>query len=230
MDLDKKAELIYTLLTVKNLHPVEDQLLILQKVQHLIIENSRGLLSSAKLNSGAKAELFACQSMKDLTWNADENNGVDAVDRLGQGVELKTFAYSKGVQCNAHLVFPKRAKAQTDTEYRAVVWKHFSQSPKYVGGVRIVAMTKSKSLVHHWYILPRVMLPRIVDSHLENYPNAGEYNLGGRVCPKCHLIHRMLQVQNAAFAGVVMTSKTDKLCRPLPISQLADGIVLPKIQ
>ena len=210
-------------------YTVEEQLLILQKVQHLVIENSRGLVSSAKLNSGAKAELFACQAMKDLVWNGGENNGVDAVNRLGQGVELKTFAYVKKAQCNAHLTFPKRDKNHTQTQFRMAIWKHFSQSPKYAGGVRIVAMTHSKSIVHHWYVIPHVMLAKIVDAHLENFPDANEYNIGGKVCSKCHLVHRMLQVQNAALAGVVMTSKTDRICRPLKASQIAEGSVLPEI-
>jgi len=208
---------------------IENQLLILQKVQHEVVERSEGSVSSAKLNSGAKPELFACMAMQDLTWNGGDNNGTDAVNAAQQGVELKTFAYVLSKPGNAHITFPPRPKDLSNDEYRAQVRRHFETSPKYAGGLRIVAMTKSKSVTHHWYILPQNMLSKIADAHLLKYPDAKEFNPNGVPCSKCKLIHRMLQMQLAAERGDVMISSPDKICRPLPPGQLAENASLPEI-
>jgi len=179
----------------------EEKLLILQKVAHLTIESSNGEICAAKVNGGACSELYACMQIKDLKWNSGENNGADAYDEQGRGVELKTFHYRRTKNCNAHLTFPDRRSNESDDEYRARVIEHFRTSPKYEGGLRIVAMDKNKSRVHHWYNLPREILPYLAENFLLKHPKGKEINITGKPCKKCHLIHRMAQMQAAAKEG-----------------------------
>lgn len=207
----------------------ENKLLALQKVQHVIVEQSEGSISGAKVNSGAKAELFACMEMQDLTWNAGENNGADAIDAEGRGVELKTFMYRQTKHCNAHITFPKRPRKMSDEDYREFVVEHFRTSPKYEGGLRMVAMTHNKSKTHHWYIIPRAMLPVIAEDHLKRFPKAEEYNPGGVPCGKCKLVHRMIQIQEKAKQGALLEGRPDKVCRALDTSQVAKDSTLPEI-
>ena len=208
---------------------MSEQLLVLQKLQHLVIKQSQGQVCSAKLNGGASSELYACMAMTDLTWNGAENNGADAYDKQGRGVELKTFAYRKKKCCNAHITFPARAKDEDDQTFRERVVQHFRESKKYVGGLRMVAMSKSKSVVHHWYVLPREILPRLAETFLLKHPKDKELIVNGTPCNKCGLVHRMAQMQRAASQGQAQLLVQGRACVAIPKSQYAVGVTVPNI-
>lgn len=182
--MQEKAEKIYQQIKKECINE-EDQLELLATILKKVCKTT----DISKIHASGLPEMIACKKIG-LKWNGSSVHGVDATDKNGKGVEIKTY---KRVQ-NANTInicypFPTRIKGVSDESHRKTVVKYFLESEKFAGGHYWVSFDQSKSEIYHWNYVDTKTIANLVDAYLKRNPTSKSINFGGSLCKNCRRRH-----------------------------------------
>lgn len=184
--MQEKAEKIYQLIA-RECKTEEDQLELCSILLKKICKDT----DISKIHASGLPEMLACKAIG-LKWNGKNIHGADATDKVGRGVEIKTY---KRVQnkntININYTYPPREKGASDETNRRNIVKYFLESEKFTGGHYWVCFDQSKSEIYHWNYIDRKTVAQLVNEHLQRNPTSKSINFGGALCHDCRRNHKI---------------------------------------
>ena len=145
---DRKEKVALWLLQIlKDEYEAEDDQL---EVVNLLMSKVSVKTDISKLHASGFSEMLAAKRIG-LTWNRGDMQGMDAKDKDGRGVELKSYKRTQSRSTfSINYLFPARKEKETDEDFRVRAVNYFMESKKFEGGHYWVAFNQEKTEIYRW--------------------------------------------------------------------------------
>lgn len=165
----------------------DDQL----EVVNLLMSKVSVKTDISKLHASGLAEMQSCAKIG-LIWNRGDMQGMDAKDKEGRGVEIKTYKrVQNGNSFSINYLFPPRKEKESDEAFRLRAVEYFTVSKKFEGGHYWVAFNQEKTEIYRWNFVQRKAIASLVSDYLKRNPTSKSINFGGRICATCKRCHKV---------------------------------------
>lgn len=145
----------------------------------------------SKLHSCGFAEMLSAKAIG-LIWNRGDMQGVDATDKDGKGVEVKSYKRTQNRHTfSINYLFPARKPQETDEAFRVRTVNYFMESKKFEGGHYWVAFNQAKTEIYRWNFVETTTVAVLVNEYLRRNPASKSINFGGAICEKCKRCHKV---------------------------------------
>lgn len=163
----------------------EDKIILCNMLMARVISST----SITKVQAHGVPELIACQYIG-LKWNGKTVHGVDAVDKNGKSVEIKTYKRVKSApKINIMYSFPKALKNESDDARRRRIVDDLLVNKKYEGGHYWVGFDQLKQTVKWYNFVDAMTVAKLIDEYLKENPKSQAKNFGGTLCKHCKRCH-----------------------------------------
>ena len=174
----------------------EDRILLCNMILTRVIDET----NITKVQAAGVPELIACKAIG-LKWNGKTVHGVDAVDKDGLNVELKT--YKRVMNGNRISIMytlpPRKGRSEDDETYRTRVVNHFLTSPMYRGGHYWIGFDQAKETVLHWSYVDTITVATLINEYLVRNPKSTAKNFGGAICSQCKRCHQVDRIATTVY-------------------------------
>jgi hypothetical protein len=163
----------------------EDRILLCNMILTRVIKD----VNITKVQASGVPELIACKQLG-FSWNGKTVHGVDAVDKEGRNIELKTYRrVTNSNRVSIMYSFPPREPKEASEDYRKRMIKHYRTNTLFSGGHYWVSFDQKKENVLGYYFVESETVAKEIGEYLERNPTSKSKNFGGVICSDCHRCH-----------------------------------------
>jgi hypothetical protein len=196
---ERKEKIALRLLKIlRDEYDAEDDQL---EVVNLLMSKVSVKTDISKLHASGLAEMQSCTKIG-LVWNRGDMQGMDAKDKKGRGVEVKTYKRSANRNTfSINYLFPARKEKESDEAFRIRAVTYFRESEKFEGGHYWVAFNQTKTEIYRWNFVENKTVADLVSEYLKRNPASKSINFGGALCATCKRSHRVDDISTLYLPG-----------------------------